>query len=276
MRPVSPEFNSNIAQNLTQLCRLWSITRKDGEVFRFTDHDKDIPFNGDIYQSNNSFEATAVQSAINSAGSDLDVTVLLNPDTISYQDVMRGLFDEAPVTLQIIQYTDTAAGVLDLFKGNVSTTQLPNTQIGIMSLVGGVSRVNRVLTERYSPQCRAIFGDDRCKVNLAPYTVAFAVSASGTTQTFTAAALASEAANLYTLGTVTWLTGRNKGTSSRVAGNAAGLVQLLFRPPYQMEPGDTGTITRGCPRTIAACKGYNNIANYRGEPYVPGDDGLGV
>ena len=121
-----------------------------------------------------------------------------------------------------------------------------------------------------------MFGDARCKFNLATVTAPFEVTAVGGAQVFTSADLVAASLNLYRLGTVVWLTGANVGNRVEVAGNSAGVVSLLFKPPYQIQVGDTGNIIRGCSKTIAACTGYANVPNYRGEPYVPGDDGLGV
>jgi|SRR5215217_2576092 len=276
MRAVSPDFSDAIGQNVTRLCRLWTIERKDGTVFRFTDHDRDIPFDGNIYSAERAFEATAVQATLNSAAADLDVTVLLSPGSIQYEDMKRGMYDDAPVSLQVVNWNDVTAGAMDLFEGRVSTVSLPNQQQATVALIGGVTLTNRYFTERYSPKCRALFGDDRCKVDLTPYTNNFTVTTVASSQSFTAAALVALPTNQLILGTLEWLTGQNAGTKLRIAGNNAGAISLLFRPPFLITPGDTGRVIRGCANTVDACLSYNNIANYRGEPYVPGDDGLGV
>lgn len=276
MRTLSPALETAFGENLTFICRLWTITRKDGVIFRFTDHDQDIPFEGNDYLSSTSFEATAVRATLNSAANDLDVRVLLAEGSIEYEAMQRGMFDDAPVTLQLVSFTGLTAGAMDLFTGNVGKISLPNRQVATLALVGGVRKTNRVFTENYSATCRASFGDARCKVDLNLYSVNFTIDASLTAQSFTASELVASSANLFVLGTVEWLTGDNTGTRVEVAGNSAGTVSLLFKPPYQMQAGDTGKIIRGCTKTVAACTAYGNLANYRGEPYVPGDDGLGL
>lgn len=276
MKPMLPTFAALLAENATTLCRLWSITRVDGLVHYFTDHDKDVEFDGHVYAATNAFTASAVQSQVNTVGSDMDVQVLLHPDRVSFHDLLAGLYDNAPTELKLVSYKNLEAGSLMLFEGMVSTVDLANPSLGMLKLMGRVQRVMRVLTERYSPGCRAAFGDARCKVNLALYTVPFTVTSAANGQQFTSADLAAQPENRYTLGTVEWTTGRNKGTIQEIATNAIGDFKLLFRTPYMPAPGDKGVVTRGCPQTVAACKGYNNLPNYRGEPYVPGDDGLGL
>jgi uncharacterized phage protein (TIGR02218 family) len=43
--------------------------------------------------------------------------------------------------------------------------------------------------------------------------------------------------------------------------------------PYPVAVGDQFTISAGCDRSMGTCIGrFNNIVNFRGEPYVPGTD----
>jgi len=274
MKVISPTLEALLSDEITSICRLWTIERKDGTVFYFTDHDRNITFEANEYIADNSFEATAVQTAINSAAADLDVNVLLSDTAIKYDDVVRGMYDEAPVTLKLISWRNPAAGVMDLFAGRVTSADVQNRRTASLQLKGGLYRATKPITEQYSATCRASFGDDRCKFNLATVTDAFTVGSVGSVQQFTAPELVAKAVNWYILGTVTWLTGDNVGTRVEVAANAAGAVTLMVKPPFAMQVGDTGTITRGCSKTLAACNGYANRANYRGEPYVPGDEGL--
>ncbi len=55
--------------------------------------------------------------------------------------------------------------------------------------------------------------------------------------------------------------------NSVVAGSALVLGYPLQSPPA---PGDTFTVYQGCDHTPGACAGkFNNLANFRGFPYVP-------
>jgi hypothetical protein len=40
-----------------------------------------------------------------------------------------------------------------------------------------------------------------------------------------------------------------------------------------VDPGTLVLLVEGCDRTIATCRlRFNNAANFRGEPYLPGND----
>jgi uncharacterized phage protein (TIGR02218 family) len=43
--------------------------------------------------------------------------------------------------------------------------------------------------------------------------------------------------------------------------------------PYTPQVGDTFTLTAGCDHRKDTCKNkFNNLVNFRGEPFVPGQD----
>jgi len=77
-------------------------------------------------------------------------------------------------------------------------------------------------------------------------------------------------------GLLHWLTGANHGRNVEIQSyDAAGGELVIWLPtPYAMNIGDRFIVVPGCARTRSACKAYNNILNYRGEPDVPGIDML--
>ena len=276
MKTLSPQWKAALAQNATYLCRLWTIERKDGVLFRFTDHDRNLTVAGNVYTSVDNYQASAVQTAINSAASDIDIKVLLSPEGIEYMQLQRGLFDEAPTELFLYDWFNKLDPI-SIHTGRVHSIAGRNTQTATLKLTGPLGRVDTDFTERYSAKCRATFGDARCKYPIETVTDPFAVTVLGANAlSFTASALAGQAIDLWKLGTILWTTGPNKGTRQEVAGNnELGRINLLFPPPFAIELGNAGTITQGCPKTVAACTAYENLINYRGEPKVPGDKGIG-
>jgi hypothetical protein len=77
----------------------------------------------------------------------------------------------------------------------------------------------------------------------------------------------------FAYGTVKFLTGLNAGFSMDVKAFAPGVVTLTMTLPYPLTVGDTYSIVAGCDRLFGTCKArYNNVPNFRGEPYVPGQD----
>ena len=276
MKTVTPELKQRLGLNLTNVCRLLTITRADGEVFHFTDHDDDIPFDGDIYFASSSFEASGISTQINNMTGELDINIILSDNAISYGAVTNGLFDSVPVVIDLIDYTSPQDGVISVFEGLIVSADTTNKHYVRFRLGGSFGKVARPISERYSPTCRAVFGDKRCKIDLALYTTEFEITTVNNPQQFLSAALNSMGTNALAVGRIEWLTGGNAGLMTDVASNIAGAVNLLYAPARPIAVGDTGKAIRGCQKTVAACKAYNNLANYRGEPYVPGDDGITI
>jgi uncharacterized phage protein (TIGR02218 family) len=274
MKTLSPALATVLGENVTTLCKLLTITRVDGLVMYFTDYTKAFPYNGDTYEALKGFSASAIQNSVNSATSNLEIQFLTSDDGVVRTDVERGVYDDAQVVIELIDYLHPENGTMPLFEGRIRASQLPNMGTVSFSLLGLDLRLDKPICEQYSPTCRAAFGDARCKVNLAAFTVAFTVDVVTTAQRFTASEVAGTA-DVYKQGRIVWATGDNAGITSEVVTNdATGVVFLKYKPPFAMQVGDTGNIIRGCLKTVAACQGYNNLPNYRGEPYIPGDDGL--
>lgn len=277
MKPVDPLMLAELGRETTTLCRLWVIEPKGFAPMRFTDHDTDLTFQGNLYRSDRSFQASAIQSAVGGQSQNMEVTVILDEGEsgITHYELLRGKYDNAPVTLYIASYMALEALPLKIYAGKVGSVTLPTRLGGLLSLVGNISRLSKVITEMYQPYCRCDFGDSRCNYNLTLVTETFTVTSVEGKLAFTSSIDKPEAH--YGDGTLIWLTGANAGHALEVQTNLeGGKVVLFFHSAFPIEVGDTGTITRGCKKTWDFCQNeYNNLPNFRGEPFVPGDRFIG-
>ena len=77
----------------------------------------------------------------------------------------------------------------------------------------------------------------------------------------------------FDFGKLTWLTGDNAGLSMEVKQYMPGQLTLALPMPYPIQIGDVYEVHPGCDKQLATCIGkFDNVANFRGEPYVPGTD----
>ena len=60
---LTPAMRAHLDEETTHLAAIWRITRKDGQEFFFTDHDRDIVFGGEVYRADAGFERTAIRSS---------------------------------------------------------------------------------------------------------------------------------------------------------------------------------------------------------------------
>jgi hypothetical protein len=79
----------------------------------------------------------------------------------------------------------------------------------------------------------------------------------------------------FACGVLTWESGANTGRSIEVKAwtQTTGQLELFLPMGYAIEPGDTFRIHPGCDKRLDTCFGrFANVLNFRGEPYVPGQD----
>ena len=267
MKSASGAFKSALAEGVTTLCRLWRVTPRGRSTLYFTDHDRDLTVGGNTYQSTESFQASAIQNSIGGSRANMEITVMLG-DVVSRDDAARGIFDSAVVEVDLVFYDNISRGTMLLFAGEVNGISVPFENMAIFSCNSRARLAQRPLAEQYTPTCRADFCDARCGLNAADFTTSFTVSSASSRIEFSASGISGDD---YKLGAVKWTTGDNAGTAVEVMGGS-GSVRLALRTPYPIKPGDTGTITKGCDKTVEQCEAYNNLINFRGEPYVPGAD----
>jgi uncharacterized phage protein (TIGR02218 family) len=145
-------------------------------------------------------------------------------------------------------------------------------------------RLRQQVGELTSPLCRvARLGDARCAPgglfddgnNLAHYQrTGKSVSAVTDNRRFTVGSVA-DASDFFTYGEIEFTSGANDGIAREIkthtlSGGAA--VLTLQEPfPFTVAVSDQATLTAGCDRKHTTCSTrFANIANFRGEPYVPG------
>jgi hypothetical protein len=83
--------------------------------------------------------------------------------------------------------------------------------------------------------------------------------------------------NWYKAGLVTWLTGANEGLNMEVRKwvNSTRQIELFLPMPFTIAAGDIFQVYTGCQKRRQDCRDkFDNIVNYRGEPFVPGSDHL--
>ena len=79
--------------------------------------------------------------------------------------------------------------------------------------------------------------------------------------------------NAWGYGRLRWIDGANGGLSAIVAASAGASVTLRDPPPFAVAPGTLAELVEGCDRAATTCAArFANIANFRGEPYLPGND----
>lgn len=271
MRALSAALTAALEDRLTAWAVCWRLARVDGVAMGFTTHDRTLVIDGMAYRSAPSFLPSALKS---SAAAESDAGVLkgaLTSDAIRAEDLDAGLYDGARVSIFLIDWTQTAAGRLTLFDGWFAevTRRDGAFEVGCRSVVDALQQP---IIPVYTPECRADWGDKRCRVNRARYQVTSRVRSVLAADRVTADGI-DPTADFYAYGRLRWLTGGNAGRDMEVLTSLATEITLRDSPAMPLQPGDLFSLTAGCDKRFATCRDrFANQDNFRGEPDVPGND----
>lgn len=273
MRLITPQLEAHLTGGLTTLATCWKITRVDNEELGFTDHDTPLVIDGLEYDSIAGFTPTSIESSSNMAVDNLDIEGQTFPSKITEADLLAGKYDYAEVEIFLVNYEDLSQGKLIQRRGKLGEVTL-NKQFFRAEIRGLTQHLSQTIGDVYSPSCRAILGDSRCKVNLASFTASATVTEVTNRQIFRASALTQDA-GWFVGGEVVWTGGNNDETRMEVKEFSDTLVVLALPMGKTIQVGDTFNIIAGCDKSKETCIAkFSNIINFRGEPDVPGMDAM--
>jgi uncharacterized phage protein (TIGR02218 family) len=273
MQSLPTALAEHLAGEVTTLATCWSVTRKDGISLYFTDHDRDITVDSNIYTAASGMNATAVSSQAGLAVDNLDFDGMLSDDAITESDLLAGRYDHAEISIFMVNYADPAMGKLPLKTGWIGEVTLRGGQF-IAEMRGLTSRLQQVIGDVYTSTCRAQLGDAHCTVDLTSYTVTGTATSVESAYAFTDS-VRSELGDYFARGLITFTSGANTGISMEIRDYSAGRFGLFLPMPYAIMVGDAYTAIAGCDKNFETCiSKFNNAVNFRGEPHVPGTDVL--
>ncbi len=271
MKSATSQLAAHLAGETTTLATCWKVTRRDGEVFGFTDHDNDLSVDGQMYEARTGYTRSAVHAIADLSVDNLDIESALDSETLNAADLRAGVWDGAEVEIFLVNWAALAQGKIILKRGTIGQVDLKDT-VFKAELRGLTQALSQQIVELYTPDCRADLGDSRCKVEIAALTVAGSVTAVTDRYGFTDTSR-TEADGYWNGGLVTWTSGANAGRKMEVGTFAAGAFSLFLPMPSEIAVGDTYSVYPGCDKTFSTCKSrFNNVLNFRGEPHVPGSD----
>jgi uncharacterized phage protein (TIGR02218 family) len=274
MRNISPKLANHLLSEITTLATCWVVTRKDGRCYRFTDHHSSIICEGFLYSSRSGFNSTALASSADLAIDNIDIEGIIDSDYITKDDVLAGLYDGAMLEVFVVNYQDPSIGKIILSKGIMGEVKLHNHKF-IVEVRGISQKATAIIGELYSANCRAKLGDTRCKIDINKYAHEGKVTTIMNNNSFADDKIAKYPDGYFNYGTVRFLTGDYAGNSLEVRMHNGKVISVLGILPPQIKPGDQYKVVAGCDKTFASCcNKYYNALNFRGEPHVPGNNGI--
>lgn len=273
------ELYAHLGTGATTVCRAWSVVRGDGVVLGFTDHDRDLAFEGVSFKASTGMTAKVLQQTTGLSVDNSEAVGALSDASITEGDLLAGRFDGAKVESWLVNWADVSQRVLQ-FRGSFG--EISRSGGAFRAELRGLSELmNQPRGRAYQKDCAAILGDAACKVDLANpafMAVAALVSVEGG-RVLRFAPFGSYANRWFERGRVIVQSGGATGLIGIIKNDRmeSGLREIELWQALGISPavGDTVRIEAGCDKRAATCKAkFSNFNNFRGFPHIPGEDWL--
>lgn len=153
---------------VTDLAMCMKVTRTDGKVFTFTNHDQHINLKGDIYLSGLTLDQTAIADAIDMSVDNLEIDGLIDGSLFDIQELRVGLYDYAAIEMFIVVWSDLSLPIIKKRAGWFGQVRTSTVQVFMAEVRGLFANLQQTIGELYSAGCRADLGDTRCKIPTYP------------------------------------------------------------------------------------------------------------
>lgn len=265
-------YSENLQTGSTTLCRCFRVTRADGRVYGFTDHDSDLSFGGVTYAADAAMSASDAAANLGLAPDELETSGALSADFITEADLVNGRWDGASVEIWDVDWRDPKSRAL-LGRYSVGSIERRGAafRAEMRSAAAGLDRkVGRVFGN--TCDCRRL-GDPRCGLDLS----ALGLSRSGRVQAaanseITLSGLPGVTPSDFDRGILRLASGHEYDIRVARADRGGLRLSLWQVPGVSPAPGESATIEAGCDRSAETCRErFGNIANFRGFPHMPGE-----
>jgi len=280
MKELSEALATHLASGATTLCWCWRLTRGDGVVQGFTDHDRDLAFDGTVFEAAAGFSASEIRDTVGLSVDNLEVTSAVSSERLAEADLAAGLYDNAEVEIFRVNWAAPDQRVL-MRAGNLG--EVKRAGAAFTAEVRGLAHYLQETKGRlFQYACDADLGDARCGIGLddPAFRGSGALVDAASPRRFTAEGLAAYATGWFTQGLLTFTSGAASGQSIEVkhhVGGETATLELWSAARLPLSPGQTFVVTAGCDKRLATCQAkFANTLNFRGFPHMPGNDFLTV
>ncbi len=262
----------------TTRARLWSVVRRDGRVFGFTDHDRDLEVEGVTFRAGTGLSAGALERSSGLSVDNAMAAGALSDDGITEDDIAAGRFDGAEVTAWNADWTAPERRRMT-FRGTFGEVTRGAGAFEV-ELRGLSEALNRPRGRVFQEGCPWVLGDASCGADLSRARFRAETTVDEAGDGFLSwRAFEGFEAGWFERGRAVMLDGAAAGSSAAVrrdvrsgAGRRIELWAAFATPPA---PGDRVRLEAGCDKRFVTCRTkFDNGARFGGFPDIPGEDWL--
>ncbi|MCA0940638.1 DUF2163 domain-containing protein [Salipiger pacificus] len=271
------ELHAHLAGGLTTVARCWALTRADGTRYGFTDHDRDLSFDGLVFRAGSGLSALALQQGTGLSVDNSEAMGALSDAALSEAEIDAGRFDGADLLVWLVNWAEVSQRRV-MFRGTLGEIRRGDGAFHA-ELRGLTEALNVPLGRIYQKPCSAVLADAACRFDLGtPGFVhegpALAVSDG---RRFRFGVLAEFEPGWFARGRLEVLDGAGKGLAAAVKRDRTDggqrVIELWEPLRAELQPGDLCQVTAGCDKRMESCRlKFDNLLNFQGFPDIPEDD----
>ncbi len=277
MSGQSEAFLTHVKSGLTTLCRAWAVTRKDGTVYGFTDHDLSLTFEGVTFKADTGLSAAALAQSTGLSVDNSEALGALSDASITEEDIEAGRFDGAEVRSWLVNWKDVEERWLQ-FRGSIGEMRRAGGAFHA-ELRGLTEALNRPIGRIYQKPCSAVLGDEQCGFDMTTpgYSVDITLESDVEGAVVQFPDSGSFEADWFKRGRLDVLDGAAQGLWAMIKEDrivdGARVVELWQPVRGALLAGDVVRLSAGCDKRLETCRlKFDNILNYQGFPDLPGED----
>lgn len=257
------------AQELETVATYWRILRRDGVTLGFTTHDRDLWFDHVLHSSAPGMTPAAIRRTSGLDDDSAEISGAISHQAISAADLQSGRFDGARVIVGLVDWETLEHQ--PLYRGAIGAVS-QEMQGFVAQLESSKADMARDPIPRTSPTCRAQFCGRECALSPALYSHEATLLAHDADSNLIHITTSLDL-DLLLGGSLRWIEGPYAGIGMTITGRSGSFL-MLDRPLDQPLTGGLRVALReGCDHTLATCgTRFANAANFRGEPFLPGND----
>lgn len=268
----------------------WKLTRTDGTVYRYTDHDKTLTLlDGYNYVPGGGIDSTARSAEVGLKERNVTVRGFISADAFTTDDFRAGRWDNAQADEYVVDHRYPDIGYIR--HDRYWFTLVPNfgSELWEAELTGLAARLAQTVGDVFTRNCRHDLGDAfddanavGCHYNVNGSAIfneeVDSVSVPNPRRIFTVVNGTAPAAGTFDYGRVKCTSGANVGLEFEIRehtepGASQHTIELETETYFDIEDGDLFHIFVGCNGTVTTCKALGQYPdNYGGFPFMPGPD----
>lgn len=257
------------SQSLETVATWWRVDRTDGVTLGFTTHDADLWFDGLLFRASPGMRPAAIRRASGFDADSAEVDGAVSHDDIAESDLVAGRYDGARVVVGLVDWQTLDHAPIYAGKIGAITQDAGSFTAQLQSRKAELARDP---VPRTSPCCRADFCGLGCGLSAERFTHEAVLTMQDRANN--AVVVSSDASTAMVMGgQLRWLDGPYAGLAMGIVG-MAGESLVLDQPLDEvLSPGLRAIMIEGCDHTLATCATrFGNAINFRGEPFLPGND----